>query len=311
MRDPYQVLGVARSADEKEVKSAFRKLAKTWHPDQNRDDPKAKERFAEINQAYEILGDKAKRAKFDAGEIDAEGKDRFAGFDGFGGGNPFGGGGPFGGGRQPRGGGGFDTEDILSQMFGGAMGGGHPGAGPFGGGHRQARPQRMPKGADRRIDKTITLEQLAEGKAPVRLGHDRTVNVTIPPEAEDGQTIRLKGQGEEGPGGKGDALITLRIARHRTFVREGRNLRVHVPVPLGVAANGGKARVPTLTGAVALTVPEWSSSGTVLRLRGKGLPGRDGVAGDIFAVVAIELPDSREEAIAALTRRPDEESGAA
>ena len=311
MRDPYQVLGVPRSADEKAIKSAFRKLAKKWHPDQNKDDPKAKERFAEVNQAYEIVGDKEKRAKFDAGEIDAEGKERFTGF---GGGDPFGAGGPFGGGR-PRGGGGggggFDAEDILSQMFSGMGAGGMGGMGgdPFGGARRQARPRPAPKGGDRKIELTVTLEQLAAGKAPVRLGPDRTVALKIPPEAQDGQTIRMRGQGEAGPGGAGDALVTLRIARHPEFVREGNNLRVHVPVPLAVAANGGKARVPTLTGAVALSVPEWSSSGTVLRVRGKGLPGRDGTAGDILAVVAIELPESREAAIAALTRTPKAATG--
>ena len=317
MRDPYQVLGVARSASEKEIKSAFRKLAKKWHPDQNKDDPKAKERFAEANQAYEIVGDKEKRARFDAGEIDGEGKEKFSGFGGgFGGGDPFAQGGPFGGRARARSGGGFDAEDILSQMFGGmggSMGGGPAGGmgggDPFGGARRQARPRQSPKGADRKIDLTITLEQLAAGKAPVRLGPDRTVNVTIPPEAEEGQTIRLRGQGESGPGGQGDALVTLRIARHREFQREGKNLRVHVPVPFEVAVNGGKVRVPTPGGAVALNVPEWSTSGTTMRVRGKGLPGRDGTPGDILAVVAIELPESRETAIAALTRSQQAATG--
>ncbi len=309
MRDPYSVLGVAKDASEKDIKSAFRKLAKQYHPDQNGKNPAAKEKFNEANQAYEIVGDKAKRAKFDAGEIDAEGKERA--FDGFGG---FGGGGsPFGG--RGGGAGGFSgAEDILSQMFGGgARGGGSPFGGMGGGGmggdpfgqarQQQARQQaRPPKGADRKINLTVSLPDLAAGKAPVRLGPDRTVNVSIPADATEGQVIRLKGQGGEGPGGRGDALITLSIATSHdkdgaTFRREGANLRVHVPVPLRSAVLGGKIRVPTLTGAVSLTLPEWTTSGTAMRVRGKGLPKADGAFGDILAVTAIDLPTERDAAL--------------
>ena len=301
MRDPYAILGVAKNASEKDIKSAFRKLAKKYHPDQNKIDPKAKERFSEANAAYEIIGDKDKRAKFDAGEIDAEGNETFAGF---GGGNPFGGSSPFGGGRGgPQGGGFAGAEDILSQMFGGAMGGGSGMGGmrgdPFG--QARARQPKPPKGADRKINLSVTLENLADGKAPVRLGPDRTVNVTIPPEAEEGQTIRLKGQGEAGPGGAGDALITLKIVRHADFAREGGNLRVHVPVDLSTAVLGGKIRVPTLAGAVALSIPEWSTSGQAFRVRGKGLPKRDGTNGDIIAVLAIDLGE-RDEKLSEMMR---------
>jgi DnaJ-class molecular chaperone len=293
MRDPYQVLGVAKTADEKEIKSAFRKLAKKFHPDQNKDNPQAKEKFAEANAAYEIIGDKKKRAQFDAGEIDAEGKEKFQGFEGFGGAH---GGHPFGG----RGGGMGGAEDILSQMFGG-MGGGM-GGDPFGqmGGGARGRARPAPKGEDRKINLSVHLKDLAAGKAPVKLGPERTVNVTIPPEAEDGQTIRLKGQGQEGPGGKGDALITISISRHPEFVREGANLRVHVPVDLKTAVVGGKIRVPTLGGAVALTIPGWSSSGAVFRVRGKGLPKRDGSNGDIMAVLSIQLPEDEDAELLAL-----------
>jgi len=294
MRDPYQVLGVSKTADEKEIKSAFRKLAKKFHPDQNKNNPQAKEKFAEANTAYEIVGDKKKRAQFDNGEIDAEGKERFQGFEGFGGGQ---GGNPFGG----MGGGMGGAEDILSQMFGGMAGGGQ-GADPFGqmrGGQR-GRGRPAPKGEDRKIHLSVHLKDLAAGKAPVKLGPDRTVNVTIPPEAEDGQTIRLKGQGQEGPGGKGDALITISISRHPEFVRESTNLRVYVPVDLKTSVTGGKIRVPTLQGAVSLTIPSWSSSGAVFRVRGKGLPKRDGSNGDIFAVLSIQLPEEKDAALLAM-----------
>ena len=300
MRDPYQVLGVPKTASEKEIKSAFRKLAKKYHPDQNKDNPQAKARFTEANAAYEIVGDKKKRAQFDAGEIDAEGKERFQGF---GGGHPFGGGGGFGG-----------AEDILSQMFGGMAGGG--GAGGMGGdpfsgmrgaGGPQGRgsPGRPPKGEDRKINLTVHLKDLAAGKAPVRLGPDRTVNVTIPPEPEEGQIVRLKGQGKEGPACRGDVLITLSISEHPDFRRDGTNLRVHVPVPLKTAVLGGKIRVPTIDGAVALTIPAWSTSGAVFRVRGKGLPAKSDGRGDILAILAVELPESPDQDLIDLMKRDE------
>ena len=286
MRDPYSVLNVAKNANEKDVKSAFRKLAKKYHPDQNKDDPKAKEHFSEVNSAYEILGDAKKRAQFDAGEIDAEGKEKF---NSFAGGSPFGAGGsPFGGGQS-----GFNgAEDILSQMFGG-------GQGSFGGmgGARHQAQSRGPKGLDRKINLSVHLKDLAVGKAAVRLGADRTVNLNIPAEAYDGQQIRLKDQGEEGPGGMGDALITLSISRHPDFIREGANLRTYVQVDLQTAVMGGKIRVPTLSGAVSLTIPPWSNSGSVFRLRGKGLPQRSRGNGDIFAVLSIDLGEEPDEAL--------------
>lgn len=316
MRDPYQVLGVPKTASEREIKSAFRKLAKKYHPDQNKDNPQAKARFTEANAAYEIVGDKKKRAQFDAGEIDAEGKERFQGFPG--GGNPFGGGGrggnPFGGGGG--GGGGFGgAEDILSQMFGGMGGGG--GGDPFagmrgaGGPHAHGGQGRPPKGDDRKINLTVHLKDLAAGKAPVRLGPDRTVNVTIPPEPEEGQIVRLKGQGKEGPAGRGDVLITLSISEHPEFRRDGTNLRVHVHVPLKTAVLGGKIRVPTIDGAVALTIPEWSTSGATFRVRGKGLPAKSGERGDILAILAVELPETPDPELIELMKRAEKVAAAA
>ncbi len=304
MRDPYQVLGVPKTASEKEIKSAFRKLAKKYHPDQNKDNPQAKARFTEASAAYEIVGDKKRRAQFDAGEIDAEGKERFQGFTG----NPFGG---MGGGPQGGPGG---AEDILSQMFGGGLGGGPGGGDPFagmrgggggGGGARRGAHGRPPKGEDRKINLSVHLKDLASGKAPIRLGKDRTVNVTIPPEPENGQIVRLKEQGNEGPGGRGDVLITLSISDHADFHREGSNLRVHVSVPLKTAVLGGRIRVPTIDGAVALTIPEWSTSGSVFRVRGKGLPLKSGDRGDILAVLAIDLPEVPDVELIELMKRDE------
>ena len=334
MRNPYEVLGVGKSASEKEIKTAFRKLAKQFHPDHNKS-AVAKQKFAEANQAYEILGDKEKRAQYDRGEIDEEGKEKFSGFGqgGFGGGGGFGGFGRgtasdgfetfargFGAGRGAARGNTQSAEDILAEMFGGAFSGGQDaggaggpggmGGGPnagmgggFGGqgmGGRRRPYSRPVKGADRKIEVSVTTRDLAEGKAQVRLD-DRTVAVTIPPGAEDGQTIRLRGQGEEGPAGKGDALVTLKFVDDATFKREGANLRVHVTVPFATAVLGGKVRVPTPTGAVALTVPEWTRAGRTFRLKGKGLPAKDG-RGDILAVASIDLPDGKDERLIELAR---------
>ena len=323
MRNPYEVLGVGRTASEKEIKSAFRKLAKRFHPDHNKS-AEAKSRFAEANQAYEIVGDKDKRAQYDRGEIDEEGKEKFAGF-GQGG---FGGPGGFGGFGRGTAADGFETfargfgagrgaargqsaEDILSEMFGGAFSGagvGRGGPDAFGGRGAggegfggQRRPYTRPtKGADRRIELSVGIGELAEGKAQVRLG-DRTVAVAIPPGATDGQTVRLRGQGEEGPAGKGDALVTLRLREDTTFKREGANLRVHVTVPFATAVLGGKVRVPTPTGAVALNVPEWTRAGRTFRLKGKGLPTGSG-RGDILAVASVDLPDERDERLVEAAR---------
>ncbi len=290
MRDPYQVLGVPKTASEGEIKSAFRKLAKKYHPDQNKDNSAAKAKFGEVSSAYEIVGDKKKRAQFDAGEIDAEGKERFQGFGGMGGGPGGMAGNPFGGMSG--------AEDIINQMFGGMAN-----RRGMGGGPQQRGPQSAPpKGEDRKINLTVHLKDIAAGKAPVRLDKDRTVNVTIPPEASDGQIVRIKGQGTEGPAGRGDVLITLSISDHPEFRREGNNLRAHVPVDLQTAVLGGKIRVPTLTGAVALTIPKWSSSGAVFRVRGKGLPAKDGGHGDILAILSVQLPEEPDERLIELMK---------
>lgn len=303
MRDPYQVLGVAKDASAKDIKSAFRKLAKKYHPDQNPDDPSAKDRFAAANQAYEILGDEKSRASFDRGEIDADGKPRFQGFEGAAGGDPFAGfrrqsaGGP-GGTRyefRSSGPGGPGAEglgdDIFSQLFGGAFGSQQRGGPGMGGGQRVP-----PKGGDVEVALAVSIEEVATAaKVAAMFPDGRKIAVKLPDFVEDGQVIRLKGQGEQGPGGTGDALVKIRIRSHPRYRLEGRDLHVDQPVPLRDAVLGAKVAVETPTGRLAVNVPAWSSSDKVLRLKGKGLPEKHGGHGDLFVHVRIMLPEPDAE----------------
>jgi DnaJ-class molecular chaperone len=309
MRNPYDILGVARTASPAEIKKAFRKQAKAHHPDRNASDPKAKDRFAEMNAAYEILGDETKRAQFDRGEIDAEGKPRFQGFEGFSGrpgGGPsgddfesftfgFGQGGPFGrrgSGARPGGGGGGD--DIFSQLFGEAFR-------ERAGGQARTAPRRRGEDVSATLD--VTLEEIAgEAKKRVALPGGREIEVVIPKGVVDGQVIRLRGLGQSRGGEAGDALLTIRLLPHERFTAEGQDLRVRVPVELDEAILGGTVRVPTLTGAVDMTIPPMTSSGRTLRLRGKGLPGKAG-RGDLLAAVEIRLPEKADEALLDYARR--------
>lgn len=300
MRNPYDVLGVAKGANEAEIKKAYRKLAKEYHPDRNTGDAKAKDRFAEANSAYEILGEAEKRKAFDRGEIDADGKPRATGFEGFPGG--FGGG--RGGGfdfenaaRGRAGGGGGMGEDIFSHIFGETFRA--AGAGPGG-------AQRQPaKGEDVAAELSVSLEQVAsEEKLRLGLPTGREVDVMIPKGVVDGQTIRLRGLGQ--PGGfraePGDALLTIRIQAHPRFTVEGPDLRASVEVPLEDAVLGGTIRVPTLTGAVEMKMPPMTSSGRTFRLRGKGLPRKDGTRGDLLATTAIMLPTAEDAALMEFAR---------
>jgi len=306
MRNPYDVLGVSRSASEAEIKKAFRKLAKTYHPDSNKNDPKAKDKFAEVNSAYEILGDAQKRAQFDRGEIDAEGKPRFQGFEGFGGGRNAGGqgfegfgfggggGGPFGGRRSARGFGGGDAgEDIFSQLFGEAF----RSAGAESMRQQQSRGRSHQKGTDVAATLTVTLEEVAaEAKKRIRLPTGRDVDVVIPKGVSDGQVIRLRGLGEGAPGvNPGDAMLTIRIAPHERFTMEGANLRQRLPIQIEEAILGGSVRVPTLTGTVSMNIPPMTDSGRTFRLRGKGLPMKGGGHGDLLVTVEIKLPQVVDE----------------
>jgi DnaJ-class molecular chaperone len=305
MRDPYEVLGVPRGASAAAIKSAYRKLAKKHHPDNNKNDPKSAARFSEINSANEIIGDEDKRKQFDRGEIDAEGKPRFQGFPGGGRTSP--GGGGFethtfrtGGGAGGFGGGGF--EDILNSMFGG---GAARGARPGAGGSFEFDPGGIALDLDLNVAMTVSLEEAVKGvEKRVRLPTGKELNVKIPAGVVAGQQIRLKGQGETAPGHRpGDLLITVSIAPHAFFKVEGSDLRVDLPITLYEAVLGGKVRVPTLGGAVELSIPKNTSSGRTFRLKGKGLPRATGSTGDLFVTARIVLPDGNDSELEALMQK--------
>ncbi|MBK8458616.1 MAG: DnaJ domain-containing protein [Phyllobacteriaceae bacterium] len=292
MRDPYDILGVSRTADAKAVKAAYRRLAKKYHPDQNPDEPKAKERFAEIGQAYEIVGDDKKRAAFDRGEIGPDGKPKFAGFDGSGGGDPFAGFRRSGGGRGQAGFGAAGMEDILGEMFGSGFGG------------RGGRQTRGAPGADVSATLSVTLEEAASAaRVTARFPDGRTLAVKLRDFVEDGTQIRLKGQGERNAFGVGDAILTVSLRKHAVFEAKGRDLYVDLPVPLVDAVLGAKLPVDTLSGRLALSIPVWSSSDKVFRLKGRGLPLKTGGHGDLFVRVRVMLPENDAELEALMKRR--------
>ena len=306
MRDPYEVLGVTKGASEGDIKSAYRRLAKKLHPDANKHDPKAASRFAELNAAYEIVGDEKKRKAFDNGEIDAEGKPRFRGFEGFGA-QPRGGPGShfetfsFGtdGFRRSTGGaGGF--EDILRNMFGGAMRGGGRGFGA------QFEPEDFGAagGQDLHAEMTVSLPEAAKGtKKRLHLPTGKDVEVKIPAGVTSGQQIRLKGQGWPSSSGRaGDAIITVHVAQHPLFRLDGADLRLDLPITLYEATLGGKVRVPTLDGAVELAIPPGTNSGRTFRLKGKGLKSKTG-SGDLLATVRVMLPERSDEELKELMRK--------
>ncbi len=318
MRDPYSVLGVARTANESDIKRAYRKLAKKYHPDQNADDPNAKERFAEVTQAYEIVGDKDKRRQFDHGEIDAEGKPKFqshgfgggfhgfeeanAGRGGFGGGFREAGSGPGAGGFA---GGSFD--DILNDFLGG-FGGGAGHRGPRGGARARAggpQHQAPAKGNNADVVALVTLEDLVNNnKVRVSLPSGKTVNMSLPKGTVPGDKIRLRGQGHPGAHGgqPGDAMAEVKLKQHKLFKVDGSDLYLDLPVALYEAVLGAKIKVPTLEGAVNLTIPANSSGGKTMRLKGKGLPKKDGTRGDLLVRVQIVLPPNKDEELETLMK---------
>ena len=300
--DLYQRLGVKRGATEAEIKKAYRSLAKQLHPDRNTDNPKAAERFGAITHAYDLLSDKDKRARYDRGEIDEDGNPKSV----FGNGGGFGGGAPGGGYSRSAGGpegfpGGFDgntadLSDLFEGLFGGAGGARRAPGGGAGFGRRSA-PQ---KGGDIAYRlKVPFVDAAALSPQRVTLSGGRTIDLKLPNGVEDGARIRLAGQGQEGPGGRGDAIVTIEIAPHPFFVREGDNIRLSLPVSLKEAVLGAKVKVPTPQGVVVLTVPKGSSSGKVLRLKGRGFTAKDGSRGDQLVVLAVDLPaaDRRARAV--------------
>jgi DnaJ-class molecular chaperone len=290
MADPYSILGVPRDADEKAIKSAYRKLAKELHPDKNTDNPKATERFSAATQAYDILSDKAKRAAFDRGELDGDGNPR----------SPFGGGGFGGGGFHPGAGGGsqfdfgeggIDLGDIFGSVFGG-------GRGPGGPGGQTRRPSPPPKGANVAYRLKVPFVDVATGAAQrVTLSDGGSIDMKLPAGVEHGQQVRLSGKGQAGPGGNGDAMVTIEIVGHPFFVRDGADIRLDLPITLKEAALGGKIKVPTVDGPVMVTIPANASSGRVLRLKGKGFIAKTGTRGDQLVRLMIHLPDGGDAAL--------------
>lgn len=295
-QDPYQELGVSRTASADEIRRAFRKLAKQFHPDQNPDDKAAEERFKRVSAAFDVVGDEEKRKKFDRGEIDADGRESMRGF------RP-GGAGPRGGPGPGAGFGGFsgagadfegvDLNDILGEMFGARAGSRGGGFGGF-----------SSKGQDVRAQVEISIEDAVKGaRRRIAFSDGRTIEVTIPKGAADGQVLRLKGQGAPGRAGPGDALIELALAPHPVFRREGDALVMDVPISVPDAVLGGRVEAPTPDGAVTLTVPKGSNSGAVLRLKGRGLAsGAGGKRGDLLARLVVTLPDKPDAELEAFAQ---------
>ena len=293
--DLYQQLGVKRGASEAEVKKAYRSLAKQLHPDRNQDNPKAAERFAKVTQAYDILSDKDRRAKYDRGEIDEDGNPRMP----FGGGFGGGGAGPRPGGAGPGAGfegfeqaGAADLSDLFEGLFGGAMGGGRRSGGGAGGFEGFGRRTRAPqKGADITYRLKVPFVDAATRKAQrVTLAGGKTVDLKLPNGVDSGTKIRLAGQGQPGPAGNGDAIVTIEVAVHPFFTRDGKDIRLDLPISLKEAVLGAKVKVPTPEGPVMLTVPKGASSGKVLRLKGRGFADKAGKRGDQLVTLVIDVP---------------------
>jgi DnaJ-class molecular chaperone len=308
MADPYNLLGVSKSADEKAIKSAYRKLAKELHPDKNKDNPKASERFSDVTRAYDLLSDPQRRAAYDRGEIDDNGQPR----------SPFGAGGFSGGGFDPRGfggggrtepgaggfefGGGIDLGDIFDGLFGGGAGarpGGPRGAGP--------QPGPPPKGANVAYEHLVSFTDAAKLEPQrITLRDGKTVEFKLPPGVITGQQIRIPGKGQPGPGGQGDAMVTLKIGKHPFYERDGDHIRLDLPVSLKEAISGGKVKVPTLDGAVMLTVPQGAQSGTVMRIKGRGFSKKGGERGDQLVTLQIRLPTDAALLAKLAAELPDE-----
>ncbi|MEO1028933.1 MAG: DnaJ C-terminal domain-containing protein [Pseudomonadota bacterium] len=276
--DPYSVLGVSKTASDDEIKSAYRKKAKALHPDTNKGDEAKAEQFKKVSAAFAVLGDKEKRKQFDSGKIDADGQPRgFAGAQGGGGfntnNNPFSGG--------P---GGDPFDDLLSGIFGGSRRRGRPG------------PR---KGKDMRYRIEVSFADAVTGaRRRMKMSDGRSLDVGIPPGLEDGQTLRLKSQGEASPygGPPGDALLEVTIKPSKVWRREGQDLHMDVPVDLKTAVLGGVVDVETPSGAVSMKVPEGTNTGAVLRLRGKGVQATD-THGNLYARLMIVVEDPRSDAL--------------
>lgn len=288
--DYYKILGVSRTATAAEIQKAYRSLARKHHPDLNQDDKNATKRFQEIQKAYDVLGDESKRKMYD--QFGSSYEQAAAGganpWGARGGANPlegidieqlFGGGGPFGGG-----GGGFES------IFGGGRG------------RRSAGRQQPVRGEDLSVELTIPFNiAILGGNAEIsvdRGGKRESIAIKVPPGVEDGQKIRLKGQG--GPtrsagGEAGDLIVQLSVAAHPFFKRQGANLEVKLPVTLAEAAMGAKIDIPTPTDKVTMKIPAGSSSGSRLRIKGRGVKSKDGTQGDLYVEIQIKLPENMDQ----------------
>ena len=285
MADPYSILGVARGADEAAIKKAYRKLAKELHPDRNKDNPKAAEKFSEATRAYDLLSDKDKRARFDRGEIDGDGNPAM----------PFGYGGGQGG---PRGGGGgrssgfeFNSEgadfgDIFEGLFGGARRGGGGGFGGFG---RGAPPPQKGGNVAYRLAVSF-IDAATQAPQRITLQDGKTIDLKLPAGVESGTQMRLSGKGQAGSGGAGDAIVTIEVKAHPFFERDGDNVRLNLPVTIKEAIEGAKVKVPTVDGPVMLGIPAGSTSGRTLRLKGKGFVTKAGERGDQLVNLIVDVP---------------------
>jgi len=289
--DLYQRLGVKRGASEAEIKKAYRSLAKQLHPDRNKDKPDAAKRFAEVTHAYDLLSDKDKRARYDRGEIDEEGNPKMPFGSGFGGYSS-------GAGPRPGTGGGFEGFDFstgdaadLSDLFEGLFGGATRNRGPTGFSGFGRRGRAPQKGADvaYRLKVPFT-DAVALKPQRITLADRKTIDLKLPQGVEDGTKIKISGKGEEGAGGRGDAIVTIEITPHRFFRREGNDIRLELPVTLKEAVLGAKVKAPTPEGPVMLTIPKGTSSGKVLRLKGRGFSARDGKRGDQLVSIEIDVP---------------------
>ena len=284
MADPYKTLGVARDATEADIKKAYRKLAKELHPDRNKDNPKASEKFSQVTNAYDLLNDKDKRARFDRGEIDGDGNPAA----------PFG----FGGGGRPHPGGfrsegyesgpgGPDMSDIFEGLFGGARRGG--GGGFSGGFGRRAQP----KGENVAYRLQVPFVEAATLEPQrVTLADGKTLDLKLPAGVETGTQMKLAGKGEQGPGGAGDAILTIEVQPHKFFTRDGDDVRLELPITLAEAVLGGSIKAPTVDKPVMLTIPKGTTSGKTLRLKGKGFHKKGGTRGDQLVTLMIDIPAS-------------------
>lgn len=274
--DPYKTLGVKNDASQEEIQKAYRRRAKKLHPDLNPGDQQAEDQFKEVAAAYDLLRDPEKRTRFDRGEIDASGAERpqqqyYRDFGERRAGNPYATDSGYADFSD------FDGDDILSAFF-----------------RRSGQTNRSRRGSDVRYSVDIDfLDAINGGTQTVTLPDGSTLDIKIPPGTRDGQVLRLRGQGQPGLGDRspGDALIEVHVRPHPLFRREGDDIHVELPIPVRDAVLGGKLRVPTPTGAVTMKIPKWSNTGTKLRLKGRGVPRRDGTRGDEYVTLKIVLPE--------------------